>query len=462
MALLGVLSILQIVFLPGYLLVRVLRLRGGVLATLVLAFALSLIANHALVVGSSCWVLSAGHRVCGFCRGNSHLSCGLERRSLADRCISTLAGFASATSSANSRSSPLRQNPVGRRDGRHRGIRTGEHGPVRPDLPAMGRRRLLEPLGDRLGRKPLAHASRAFIRNSCPRACRSPMSSSRPATFWIFAKAFQFLFCLMLLLAMVDAARATGDFGFVPGALITYWLLVAVLRFRMIGSGYADVPLAFFAFASVYALLLARHAEASEVRRYVMVGAVLAGGAALAKQTGLYVALVYPLLAWLLVFRSGHAGDRRRHAGTLLRAALLAGALAAPWYLYKFAEFHAARDADNTALLVHDFHEGRNLPQRLLHAASTVAEATTPAGAVLLLLAIALALRDPLQRWLVGLVIVPLGLVWAAGFSYDLRNLALVLPFAGAAAGTVALHVVERLGRGVGQARPRRCRPATS
>ena len=109
---------------------------------------------------------------------------------------------------------------------------------------------------------------------------------------WIFAKAFQFLFCLMLLLAMLDAARATGNFGFVPGVLITYGLLVAVLRFRMIGSGYADMPLAFFSFAAVYALLLANHAEGAQMRRrYLMVGAVLAAGAALTKQTGLYIAL---------------------------------------------------------------------------------------------------------------------------------------------------------------------------
>ena len=71
----------------------------------------------------------------------------------------------------------------------------------------------------------------------------------------------------------------------------------------------------------------------------------------------------------------------------------------------------------------------------------------TPAGAVLLLLAIGVGLRDPLQRWLVGLVVAPLGLIWAAGFSYDLRNLALILPFAGAAAGTGLWRAAEWLGK---------------
>ena len=100
----------------------------------------------------------------------------------------------------------------------------------------------------------------------------------------------------------------------------------------------------------------------------------------------------------------------------------------------------------------------------MLHAGEMLAEAVTPpsaasllaavgiappderqrlaelVSAALLLVAIGLALGDPLQRWLLGLVVVPLGLIWAAAFSYDLRNLAMILPFAGAAAGTGLLR----------------------
>jgi hypothetical protein len=62
-----------------------------------------------------------------------------------------------------------------------------------------------------------------------------------------------------------------------------------------------------------------------------------------------------------------------------------------------------------------------------------------------LLLAIGVGLGDPVQRRFVGLVVAPLGLIWAAAFSYDLRNLALILPFAGAAAGTGLWRVAEWL-----------------
>ena len=47
-----------------------------------------------------------------------------------------------------------------------------------------------------------------------------------------------------------------------------------------------------------------------------------------------------------------------------------------------------------------------------------------------------------MQRWLLGLVVLPLGLIWAAGFSYDLRNLALILPFRGHGRGHGIVAVV--------------------
>ena len=57
---LGLMSIVQVAFLPGYLALRAARLAAGpVSRTLVLSFALSLVINHFLVVGL---VLAGWHR----------------------------------------------------------------------------------------------------------------------------------------------------------------------------------------------------------------------------------------------------------------------------------------------------------------------------------------------------------------------------------------------------------------
>jgi len=480
MVLLGILSILQIVFLPGYLLVRFLRLGGGVLATLVLAFALSLVANYLLVTGLVVLGIYRPAFAYVIFAVETAILMWVERRSLQASVIDVWRSQISDFLGEN-RPSLFRRILLAAAIIAIAGFILSGMAQIGQifqqwDAVVSWNRWAIDwaanRLPDRTGLYPQllpANISLTYV-------------FIQASDVWIFAKAFQFLFCLMLLLAMLDAARVTGEFGYVPGVLITYGLLVAVLRFRMISSGYADMPLAFLSFASVYALLLARHAEGAEMRRrYVMVGAVLAAGAAVTKQSGLYIALLYPLLAWRFVLQSmclgawgkaqrcpssANAGASlrssashpaeplrenlvARHAGVLLRVTLLMTALAAPWYVYKFAGFHATKDYDNTARLVYDLHEGRSLPQRMLHGAGMISEAATPTGVLLLLLAIGVGLRDPLQSWLIGLVVVPLLLIWAAAFSYDLRNLALILPFAGAAAGTGLLYASERLGKAI-------------
>ena len=130
-------------------------------------------------------------------------------------------------------------------------------------------------------------------------------------SIWFFAKGFMFLFCLLLLLGMFDLAGQTGQAGYALGVCLTYALLVATLRFRYISSGYADMPVAFLAFAGVYALLLGRTASGAKTQtKYIFLGAVLCAGAALTKQAGLFIAAVYPLLAWLLVYRQADCAGR--------------------------------------------------------------------------------------------------------------------------------------------------------
>ena len=138
-------------------------------------------------------------------------------------------------------------------------------------------------------------------------------------------------------------------------------------------------------------------------------------------------------------------------SGTL-RLYLLIALLVAPWYVYKFADIRSGRDVNNTSILVRDAHEGRDLSARFAHAGGLLAEATTLPGGALLLVAAAASLRDRRARWMLGLFVLPLGLLWAAAFSYDLRNLAMLVPFAGAAAGTGLVRIICWLEGAVGWA----------
>ena len=491
MTLLGILSLAQIVVLPGYLALRVLRVGTGGVCTCILSFALSLVINYYLVAGL---VLLGAYR--------PNVIYAIFAAELA--WLATLDGWRLRTGLADAAAAWRQRARVFLAE-----LEYPEREAVANQLsgPALALRRSMLAAAvlviGGFALSGLAQVGQIFQQWDAVvswnrwavdwAAGRLPSATSfypqllptnlslsyvfvQSSQVWIFAKSFQFLFCLLLLLAILDMARLQGKFGYVPGVVITYGLLVALLRFRMLSSGYADVPLAFFALATVYAIMLAQDAKpASQRAKYLMLGVALAAGAAATKQMGLYVAALYPLLAWRFVLRGEGAGRWWKHVPSTTRQdartdvgqafqpdssgqsqagkpdllCVLAGRclpllvgmwtiigiLVSPWYLYKFFDFRAGGDANNTLALLTDFHEGRNLWQRMAHGGAAIAESLTPTGAALLAIAVAASLGDRFQRWLVALVVVPLGLLWAIAFSYDLRNLALILPLAGSAAG---------------------------
>lgn len=56
-----------------------------------------------------------------------------------------------------------------------------------------------------------------------------------------------------------------------------------------------------------------------------------------------------------------------------------------------------------------------------------------------------IALGDKVSRWVIGLIVVPWALLWAALASYDLRNLALAVPFVAMSVGTGAAAVMRAI-----------------
>jgi hypothetical protein len=451
MALLGALSLVQIVVLPGYLLLRALRIGGGIVGHCVLSFALSLVINHCLVAGLVILGIYRPGVIYAVFAVELVLLSALERRRLrvglaraARGCRQRLLGFFRAVENSD----PIARSALGRAIevaavlviGGFAMTCVAQAGQIfqQWDAVVSWNRWAVDWAANRL----------PYATSIYPQLLPTNLSLTyvfmQSSEVWVFAKSFQFLFCLMLLLAMLDLARIQGQFGYVAGVVITYGLLVALLRFRMLSSGYADMPLAFFALAPAYVLMLARRTkDTAERARYLIAGALLAAGAALTKQTGLYIAAVYPLLAWQFVLRGGGSDRLRRCLPTLLWLGVIMGILVLPWYCYKILDFQAGNDRNNTSLLLTDFHQGRDLLQRAIHAAAMIVAAITPMGAALLSIAVAASLRDPIQRWLTCILVVPLGSIWAIAFSYDLRNLAVIIPWAGAAAGIGLMRIVS-------------------
>ncbi len=475
LALLGVLGLVQTVFLPGYLILRFLRVTRGLIAGCVLSFGLSLVANYLIVTGSVVLGVFRPEAMYSIFSVELLFWLWLDWRRLRMPLVDAISRVGSQTRtffreidhSSQIRARWLRLTMIAAAMGVACGFAAAglaEFGRIfqQWDAVVSWNRWAIEWAANRPPQ----------LTSYYPQLLPANISLSyvfmQTSDVWIFAKAMQFLFCLMLLLAMLDAARLSGNSGLLLGVAITHGLLVAMLRYRMLSSGYADAPLAFFAWMPIYALLQADRAEQPIHRvKWIIVGALFAAGAALTKQLGLYVAAVYPILTWIWALRGCRVGrvkrvppksadsdswwESRRSAHPTCLYMLIA-LFVVPWYVYKFTDIRSGHDVNNTQILVRDAHEGRNLPARLAHAGGLLADATTLPGGALLLVAMAASLADRRTRWTLGMFVLPLGLVWATAFSYDLRNLALLAPFVGAAAGAGLVRIIRWMERTAGWA----------
>jgi len=273
-----------------------------------------------------------------------------------------------------------------------------------------------------------------------------------------FAKSICPLFSLFLLVAMYDLWVRRQDFSFICAIPVTAFLCLALTGASM-NKGYADLPVAFLSFMSVYVLWAGKGDSAAASDKNILIGSLCCAGAALTKQAGLYVLGIYPLLCYLLAEGGFRPLGRLARAGKIASVYLLLCVLTAPWYLYTAAKISDGREKSEIRYVTHDIYLGRSMWGRLVdfgdkikgvlellinpvsavRGLSTVAFLLVSAGVLCLGLALVYllvqSLTDASCRYLVILIVIPYLCIWARFFSYDFRNLTLAFPFIGVAAG---------------------------
>jgi len=236
-----------------------------------------------------------------------------------------------------------------------------------------------------------------------------------------FARAVMPLFPLVVLVHLLHLGKATKRSGCWVGVIATgllFWRLLGPYALR---SALADVPAAFFACSSICCLLLSRVAPRQvDAIRLLVTGFALTGGAAVTKQAGLYILLVYPLLGYLVAARDKAV---MVNGGRVVLAGMAVSFLGVgPWYVCKHFDILAGNDVSEVLALTSHIHGGAGLWERLVSAfrwvsyylfgMSELRYAGVVAGGLVLLV----SLRDRAYRWITMLVIIPYGLIWALFF----------------------------------------------
>lgn len=250
-----------------------------------------------------------------------------------------------------------------------------------------------------------------------------------------FMGAFEVAIPLTLLLAGVRRRSA----GYLLGSALAARLMW-VLGSR--GSGYVDTAVAWLGLLAVVMVLEAREADDDRQRaRILVLGGLFAAAAAVTKQAGLWIAIAYPFMALAVAPRGGEPRPRRRAAAAAVFAIYAIYAVVIlPWYLYKEIAIRAGADASEIGAVIGAVHGGRTYAERawfgigILNDALRVGPVPGALLGSLLLVAMLYGCRDRAGRWLTALV-APYLVLWMLFWSYDARNLTIALPLLGLAAG---------------------------
>ncbi len=205
---------------------------------------------------------------------------------------------------------------------------------------------------------------------------------------------------------------------------IIFFLLVR----RLWGSesnlnGYADFPLAFFCISILYVFALkateqrGQYSPLSFTLPAILIGVAL--GAGLMKQSGVYLGVLAPVV-WLAYFRNN---DRwSEHIKCSLAIGLTTASGYATWYLYQYWRIATGIEVSNLKLLAGIV----SLPwyESIIYGFKGI---TFKLSWLWVALFIA-SLAHRSVRYLSILVVMPFFLLWAAFVPYDYRNLAPVFP----------------------------------
>lgn len=238
----------------------------------------------------------------------------------------------------------------------------------------------------------------------------------------LFSKLVPVFFVLATLATYLRVANLIPRF---QKAVLWAFVLLAFVVTRTMGStfpfnGYADYPLIYFTLVIGYCfILLYQQREDNEGRRLFLMMCFLAAGAAVTKQSGMYIAAIAPL-AWYW-----HIGRIRYSAAQSFIMVGQGGAIifvvAVSWYLYKYLQIHLGGDTSNLAQL--SGWTPIPMQDRIPYALSIMAKKLSWLWLVLVMVGATV----PLGRWLLVWVGVPYFFLWALFVPYDFRNLALAL-----------------------------------
>lgn len=270
-----------------------------------------------------------------------------------------------------------------------------------------------------------------------------------------FAKGLMPVFGVLMLLAFFSLCIQTKQYYYLISLVLLHPLLKDFIEAGMY-SGYVDIAVAFFTFATLYILIRARDVSDVEQRgHFYLLGALFSAGAALTKQTGVYVALCYPILVLLDILVSKTPLDKAQRLRWISSMGLVS-LLWVSWYTFKVVRIFMGIDPVAVDVLISlsaNEYENVTLVQQIMAAVGQFRDFII----LFILVGITFPWMDRFYKT-ITLLFAPYPILWAWMASYDTRNLAIFLPVLALIAGysvQILLDGLVRIGKRINISRTR-------
>ncbi len=246
------------------------------------------------------------------------------------------------------------------------------------------------------------------------------------------------LFFLMIQLMFFDLGFQRRESAFFFAGIISRFMMKKLMGDQLF-DGYMDVPVAAMSLLSLYSFLKAEGRSLAEQREGIVLGVLFAVAAAITKQSGWITLLLTPLTAALLL-RDGLKTMSGKQKFLFFLGAMV---IVLPWYLHCFYFRPVGSENELIAEGITVFNRQYDIQHRLRLASETLGKY----GIFFLLSLAGLPFIPGKYRLPLFLMAWPLTIVWAVSFSYDARNLAPVLPIISLSCGLALSGIGRCIGK---------------
>ncbi|MFH2102349.1 MAG: hypothetical protein ABIJ39_03210 [Chloroflexota bacterium] len=259
-----------------------------------------------------------------------------------------------------------------------------------------------------------------------------------------FATAYMPLFALFTLLIFLDLGLEYKQASFFIALVFTRYMMKKFAGY-LIDDGYVDIAIMFFFFLPIYSLLKANLSSDTNIKlRYLLLGSILSAAAAVTKQSGVFILILYPLLSYWLVLKGIPTLHERDRIKILIKHLIIAGAIAAPWYVYSEILIWQGKNAVELFGSQLPIYE-KTILRRILDAFTIIEKYNL----LIMISVISIPLLSKFYRWLVLAIVLPYLLLWSIFLSYDARNLTPVIPILSLCAGVGFEQILFKLEKSI-------------